>query len=279
MQDYLEYFIIILNKGGESHVNEYLLQRLRADAAHLLLLAENEGKLKNPGVKGRFRELLIDNILSPWLPPDVHCGTGMIVGSNNERKEATQDDVVLYAKGICPPILVSKNAPEGIFLYNSVLARIEVKSCLNNTELTKFLRATKEIASLKLAVRDGCTNQFTGTLNFLFAYKSDLTPGQDSELKRLISAMSKQSIEPLSGIVSMLCVPGRGFYKIGIEHGKRVWQKHLSDDPRDHIAWFVACLSNSCFEYLIQRQGRNSTNSLEVGVGFYLDHPFEAVNI
>ncbi|MEG4504228.1 hypothetical protein QUA81_08950 [Microcoleus sp. F6_B4] len=260
-------------------MNDYLLQRLRADAAHLLSLAENERKLKHPGVKGRFRELLIDNILSPWLPPDVLCGTGMILASNNERKEATQDDVVLYAKGICPPILVSKNAPEGIFLVNSVLARIEVKSWLNKTELTKFVRAAQEIATLQLAVRDGCTNQFTGTLNFLFAYKSDLTPGQDSELKRLILVMSKQSIDPLSGIVSMLCVPGGGFYKIGVENGNRVWQKHLSNDPLDHIAWFVACLSNSCFEYLIQRQGRNSTNSLEVGVGFYLDHPFEAVNL
>ena len=260
-------------------MNEYILERLRADAAHLLSLAENEGKLKHPGVKGRFRELLIDNILSPWLPPDVHCGTGMIVASNNEVKEATQDDVILYSKSLCPPVLVSKNAPEGVFLYNSVLARIEVKSCLDKTELTKFIAASKKINTLQVEVRDGCTNQFTGTLNFLFAYKSNLKSGQDSELKRLISAMSKQSINPLSGIVSMLCVPGRGFYKIGIENGNRVWQKHLSEDPRDHIAWFVGCLSNSCFEYLIQRQGRNSTNSLEGGVGLYLDHPFEAVNI
>lgn len=262
-------------------MNEYLLQRLRADAAHLLSLAENEGKLKHPGVKGRFRELLIDNILSPWLPPDVHCGTGMIVASNNERKEATQDDVVLYAKSLCPPVLVSKYAPEGVFLYNSVLARIEVKSCLNNTELTKFVVAAKEIDTLKLDVRDGCTNQFTGALNFLFAYKSDLKSGQDSELKRLISVMKSEliNIDPLSGIVSMLCVPGRGFYKIGVENGNRVWQKHLSNDPLDHIAWFVACLSNSCFQYLIERQGRDYKNSLEGGVGLYLDHPFKAISI
>ncbi len=72
---------------------------------------------------------------------------------------------------------------------------------------------------------------------------------------------------------------GRGFYKIGMENGKKVWQKHMSSDPLDHIAWFVGCLSNSCFEYLVQRQGRDSINSLEGGIGLYLDHPFETVNI
>ena len=260
-------------------MNEYILQRLRTDAGHLLSLAENEGRLNHPGVKGRFRELLIDNILSPWLPPDVHCGTGMILANNNVRKEATQDDVVLYAKSLCPPVLVSNEAPEGIFLYNSVLTRIEVKSKLNKTELTKFVAAAKEIADLKVDVREGCTKQFTGALNLIFAYKSDLTLGQDSDLKRLIEVMKEQSIDPLSGIVSMLCIPGRGFYKIGIENGNKAWQKHRSDDPLDHIAWFVACVSNSSFQYLIERQGRKCKNSLEGGVGLYLDHPFEAVNI
>jgi hypothetical protein len=260
-------------------MNEYILQRLRADADHLLSLAANEGKLNHPGVKGRFRELLIDNILSPWLPPDVHCGTGMILANNNVRKEATQDDIVLYAKSLCPPVLVSKEASEGIFLYNSVLARIEVKSKLNRKELSKFVTAAKEIAALKVDVRDGCTGCFTGALNLLFAYESDLTSDQDSDLKRLITVMNEQDIKPLFGIVSMLCIPGRGFYKIGMENGSRVWQRHTSSDPLDHIAWFVACLSNSSFQYLIERQGRDSRNSLEGGVGLYFNHPFVAVSI
>lgn len=260
-------------------MNEYILQRLRADAGQLLSLAANEAKLSHPGVKGRFRELLIDKILSPWLPPDVHCGTGMILANNNVRREATQDDVVLYAKSLCPPVLVSREVPEGIFPYNSVLARIEVKSKLNKTELSKFVAAAKEIAGLKVDVREGCAKRFIGALNLLFAYDSDLASGQDSDLKRLISVMREQSIEPLSGIVSMLCVPGRGFYKIGVENGNRVWQKHQSNDHLDHIAWFVACLSNSAFQYLAERQGRDSNNRLDSGVGVYLDHPFEAVSI
>ena len=261
------------------NMNDYILHRLQSDADHLLSLAENERKLNHPGVKGRFRELLIDNILSPWLPPDVHCGTGMIISKNNVRKEATQDDVVLYAKSLCPPVLASKEASEGVFLYNSVLARIEVKSLLNNTELTKFVKAAKEMASLKVHVRPGCTKPFTGALNLLFAYKSDLTSGQDSDLKRLIKVMDKQSIDPLSGIVYMLCIPCRGFYKIGEENGNRIWQKHSSDNPLDHIAWFVACVSNSSFQYLIERQGRDHENSLEGGIGSYLNHPFDTVSI
>ncbi len=260
-------------------MNEYILDRLRADGKHLLVLAENEGKISHRGVKGRFREILINNILSPWLPPDVHCGTGLIIAGNNARKDVTQDDVIVYANSLCPPVLVSRDTPEGVFLYNSVLARIEVKSVLNNTELSKFVVAAREMATLKVDVRPGCSKSFTGALNIMFAYKSDLKSDDDSELKRLVRNLNYSNIDPLSGIVSMLCVLGRGFYKIGMENGKQVWQKHMSNDPLDHIAWFVGCLSNSCFDYLVQRQGRDSINSLEGGIGLYLDHPFETVNI
>jgi hypothetical protein len=261
-----------------SKMDNYILQRLRADAGHLLALSENERKLPHPGVKGRFRELLIDNLLSPWLPPDVRCGTGMIIDNCNGRTEATQDDIVLYAKSLCPPVLASDQAPEGVFLYNSVLARIEAKSTLNRSELVKFVSAASEIFKLRVNVQTGCDKQHVGALNLLFAYKSDLTSGNDSELTRLIDVMKEKNISPVSGIVSMICVPGRGFYKIGLDNGRRVWQKHQSNDPCDHIAWFVACVSNSCFKYLVERQGRDITNSLEAGIGSYLNHPFVSVS-
>lgn len=260
-------------------MNKYIIDRLRADANHLLLLAENEDKLQHQGMKGRFRELLIDNILSPWLPPDVKCGTGMIIGGENFRRDSTQDDVILYDKSLCPPVLVSDGAPEGIFLYNSVLARIEVKSTLNRSELNKFVRASIDISKFKVDVRPGCDALFTGALNMLFAYKSDQKIEEDKELKRLVEVMKEENLDSLSGIVSMICVPGWGFYKIGMGGQNKVWQKHNSNDALDHIAWFVGCVSNSCFQYRIQRQGRKIENSLEGGIGLYLNHPFDTIKI
>lgn len=53
-------------------MNNYIFNKLRAEAQHLCLLAENEAKISHRGVKGRFREILVSNILSPWLPPDAN---------------------------------------------------------------------------------------------------------------------------------------------------------------------------------------------------------------
>ena len=120
-------------------MNEYLLSRLRADAAHILAQARNEEQLQHQGLKGRFRELLIDNLLAPWLPPYILCGTGMIIAAENQVRQNTQDDIIIYDRSLVPPILASPNhAPEGVFLYNSVMARIEVESTLTRADLSRF---------------------------------------------------------------------------------------------------------------------------------------------
>lgn len=260
-------------------MNNYIIDRLRSDARHLLLLAENEGKLQHKGLKGRFRELLIDNLLSPWLPPDVRCGTGMIIDNENRQRDSTQDDIIIYDNSLCPPVLVSDAAPEGVFLYNSVLARLEVKSLLNRGELEKFVSSSIEISKFEVSVPPGCQRRFTGALNLLFAYRSDQKKEENNEIYRLIDVIKKKSLDPLSRIVSMICIPGWGFYKIGLKDGGPIWQKHRSEDPLDHIAWLIGCISNSCFQYRIERQGRDKGNSLENGVGLYLDHPFDEISI
>ncbi len=55
----------------------YVLERLRSDSRHLSELATIDGQIGHPGVKGRFRELLLNNLLIPWLPSGMVCGTGL----------------------------------------------------------------------------------------------------------------------------------------------------------------------------------------------------------
>jgi hypothetical protein len=89
-------------------MDSYILNRLRADASHVLELAKQQGELQHQGIKGRFRELLINNLLAPWLPPYCECGTGMIIqGDGNVYRDSTQDDIIIYDRSITPPILVS----------------------------------------------------------------------------------------------------------------------------------------------------------------------------
>lgn len=255
---------------------------MRCDAAHVLELAAHEGTLQHHGLKGRFRELLIDNFLAPWLPPYVGCGTGMIIATENKQRRATQDDVILYDRSLSPPIMASLGAPEGIFLYNSVLARIEVKSKLTKAHVTSFVDSSLEIADLKFSTKPGCKEGLFGAFNLLFAFESDLTrnEGRNNELKRLIDVLKEKSVDPTNGLVSMLCVARAGFWKIGLSPDKsRVWQRLKSDDPRDHLVWFLGCTSNSCFDAHAARQGRDPSHGLESGIGTYLPHPFEEVDI
>ena len=261
-------------------MKNYILEKLRCDARHVLELAKQEQEIQHSGLKGRFRELLIDNFLASWLPPYVSCGTGTIIAAENEPRKFSQDDIILYDKSLCPPVMASNNAPEGVFLYNSVLARIEVKSKLTAGDINNFIDSSKEISELKFSVNlnSGETSELSGAFNLLFAFDSDLTfekEKQDKDLYRLLEKMDEKEVPRTSGIISMLCVAEKGFWKIGVDDsGNRCWQRLDTQQSEDYLVWFLGCISNSCFQQHCLRQGRNYEKSLESGIGMYLEHPF-----
>ena len=106
-------------------MNDYLINRVLAAAEHTLRRAQLESSVQHLGLRGRFRELLVAELLQPWLPPYVACGSGMIIDVNNKKRQSTQDDIILFDRSLTPPILATESLSlEGVFLYNSVLARI-----------------------------------------------------------------------------------------------------------------------------------------------------------
>ena len=261
-------------------MNSYLVERLRSDAGHVLARAEVEEKVSHQGLKGRFRELLIDNLLAPWLPPYVACGTGLILGAGDSNYLSGQEDIVLYDRSLAPPILASTSAPEGVFLSNSVLARIEVKSRLTLEGVRGFIESSIRVAALRVTVHAAGT-QFVGTHNLLFAFHSDLAAAkeddQDKELRRVLGEMSKAGLDPLNGIVDMICIADRGFWKLVEDKGRRTWGRLRLRDSRDTVVWFVACVSSTCFARHAERTGLDQGRGLAGGIGHYLDAPYEIV--
>ncbi|NOZ84484.1 MAG: hypothetical protein GXP60_06755 [Epsilonproteobacteria bacterium] len=265
-------------------MNNYILDKLRADSLHLIHLSMNEEKVQHTVLRGRLRELLIDNILTPWLPPYVISGTGTIIEAENGKRESTQDDIILFDKTLAPPILGSSSTKEGVFLFNSVLARVEVKSTVTRGHIKDFSSTSLELSKLKFTVGNNFKSNYYGAFNLFFAFKSDAdieNKNENFELKRLVEVMTELDIDPLSGIVSMICILGKGFWKIGLkpDNQTRTWQKLNSNEMVDQITWFVGSISNSCFNAHIQREGRDASKSLESGIGTYLDHPFTDVDI
>ena len=261
-------------------MKDYITDRLRADAGHLLALATNEGKLPHQGLKGRFRELLVDNLLRPWLPPYVSCGTGMIVDETHAVRTSTQDDLVLFDNSLAPPVLASaSHAPDGVFLYNSVIARVEVKSKLTRDDIRDFVKASQEIAKLKHTVQSGFVGALDGCLNLLYAFDSDAKGdgNPNYQINRVIGVMKELKCDPNSGIVSMVCIASHGFWKIGRSQEKKLWQRLRAQKSEDPTVWFVACLSNSAYSAHAMRQGRDPAKGLEGGIGSYLQAPYEDV--
>jgi hypothetical protein len=100
-------------------MNTYIRERLRADARHLIARAAAEQLIEHRRLRGRFRELLVDAILAPWLPPYAACGTGMIVDIDDRIREATQEDVVIFDHSLVPAVFAHISAKDGVSLWTA----------------------------------------------------------------------------------------------------------------------------------------------------------------
>jgi len=252
----------------------YILNRLRIDARHVLTLADHERAIGHPGVKGRFRELFVNNLLVPWLPPAVGCGTGIIIDHEQNVVEAGQEDVVLFDALLGPQILASPHATDGVFLFDNALCRIEVKSILTQEHLKDFAKTSLAIANLKRAARGDDERSVFATLNLLLGFTSNVAEGREGD--SLQNAMLEVGIDPLSGVVSGMCIADRGYWVLGEMHERgnmvRCWKRLIKSTDDDPLAYFVGFTSNSCFD---QRAARQGLSPLGGGIGMYLDHPFE----
>ena len=206
--------------------DSYILERLRADAAHTIAVAECEAALQHPGLRGRLREVLTANLLAPWLPPFCKCATGMIVESRNKPRKSTQNDILVLDSSLAPPVFAKIGGPEGVFLFNSVLLRIEVQSKFNRKGISDFIDASSEVARMQFHEQPECKTKFTKPCNILVAFKSDSSSDEwDYEFHRLCAVIKKKQCPPaLSGFVSAVCVVDKGFWFLKDSGGaERSW--------------------------------------------------------
>lgn len=119
------------------------------------------------GEDGRYREAVLKNVISKFLPKNYSIGTGFVI---NEKKEITkQIDIIIYDD--TSPVLFS----EGDFvvvLANTVKAIIEVKSSIKSTNsLIEIIKTCEENA--KKIESNWALNQ--KMFNGIFCYNSNLS--------------------------------------------------------------------------------------------------------
>jgi len=207
-------------------MNTYIRSRLRADAAHLVARAKAEEFIVHKGLRGRFRELLVDAILAPWLPPYAACGTGMIVDIDDKVREATQEDIVIFDRSLVPAVFAHNSAMEGVFPFDGVLSRVEVKSILTRADLRRAVLASKEIYEMHFCGPHGRTAAMP--ISAIFAFKSDLTGDAVDELTRLLSVVDECGLyyngpcKNVPGPITALCVVERGSWGDSVELRKLI---------------------------------------------------------
>ena len=100
-------------------------------------------ELEHPYLNGKYKEILVGQLLEPLLSSDYSVGSGKVVDSHG--KISHEIDVLLYSKRILPPQLYSDTF--GVFPVESVLSCIEVKSTLTVDELRGTYNKYKDLKS------------------------------------------------------------------------------------------------------------------------------------
>ena len=123
---------------------------------------------------------------------------------------------------------------------------------------------------MKFIKQPDCKSKFTHPFNILVAFKSDSSSNQwDYEFDRFCNVMKEKQCPPaLSGFVSAICVVDKGFWFLkGFSKTERSWYRQDTDTKEDRLAHLVAKASNTAYRAHAERQGRDPSQGLEVGIG------------
>jgi hypothetical protein len=210
--------------------NPLVTEIVRARVKAALAAAESLAAVEHALVKGRLRELLIDQLLRPLLPPSFGLGTGVIVDADGGN--SGEIDIVVFNREILMPLLVGER--DGIFPVEACLYAIEVKSVLERRDIGETIEKFRRLQKLR---RQPNANQFE-PVGTLFAFGDHMAKERDAILRHYDSVDS--STPPL---IRVGCVVGRAYwYYSAAENTWRVF-----DDDQDHSEFirFVGGLANT----------------------------------
>lgn len=207
--------------------------------------------LDHLGLRGIAREIMLENLLRPVLPPEVKVGTGKLTDVRGHLTR--QIDLVLYSPQILPPGLYDQRL--GIFPVESALYTVEVKSTLDRQEVRMAVENARSILQMRvLPTNYWVAGKPTGgptalPVRALFAFDSDLDGEGKSELNRYREIDDRANEEPAIGVI---CVCGVGYWYFERGDG---WKFMRATPTCDEVLSFLGGLTNT-IPKLISAKGR-----------------------
>jgi hypothetical protein len=220
-----------------------VIDLVRARFANVKQYSQALAAVPHDGLRGRFREILAESLLLPYLPPSVELLTGTILGANGQTREArNEDDLVLYDQ-TWAPLLLRTGGREAIIPITGVRAHIEVKSTLRLADVDDALRAAAELNRMSI---------HSAPIGLVFAFASDI--GMNHHIPRLLlEQTAKMGYQPSRGQtpcpIQGVCVLGRGSWfltenlKANLASG---WYEVKAEEDRELLA-FISIVSNAMF--------------------------------
>jgi hypothetical protein len=228
--------------------HEQILKGFRNSVIAALAKFRETAEMDHAGLKGRFRELFVKDLLRPVLSNEFLAGSGVVVDYTG--RTSREADVVIFDKFHIPAVLY--NAEEGLFPIEGTYYYGEVKSKLTKNELSDAIekfRAVRDFSSLPNAQGVGGIPS-----RFLFAWTSDLKgEGVEKELERYIETDELALIDPAASII---CVVGKGYCSaLRTPEGKLAWYKLGNADGIQEVVNFIGGVANSLIDFRMQRFG------------------------
>ena len=220
-----------------------VIDLVRARFANLKQYSNALAAVHHDGLRGKFREILAENLLAPYLPPTVELLTGTILGADGqERKARNEDDVVLFDQ-TWAPLLLRTRGRDAIIPITGVRAHIEVKSTLKLADIRPALAAAAELNRMAIE---------TAPIGLLFAFTSEI--GMDHHIPTLLlNQVNEIGYQPRQGHtpcpIQGICILGRGSWFL--TENKKVnsppgWYEVKAEEDRELLA-FVSIVSNAMF--------------------------------
>jgi hypothetical protein len=250
----------------------YIAETLLIDAKAAIERSKLQQKIGHPGLRGVLREEILLAFMEFRVPHFVLLGKGTIIDSQDRHRHEGEDDVILYDKEITPPIKMYSGSTNGVYHFNGVLGRVEVKSSLEAKDYTQFVQRSHALTQFKVDVRHELVQSIDVAYNYLFAF--DSIARSKCEIQRFYEACEKNQIDPLSGVASVLCILGKAIYRLHGDSTRRFWQVARADDSSAHqLVRFASMVSEMSLRQHIIRTARKIEDSLEISVGNYLWDP------
>jgi hypothetical protein len=251
-------------------------EHIEAAAAGVIARSKVVAAHSHGGLKGTFREILISELLEPWIPQSCGVGTGAVIyGLEKGPTFKGQDDIIVFDKSICPPILAKRDNNLGFYLYNSTLLRVEIKSKLDVAGLDDFIRSSHNLTSGGFVGRPGAQitdKQQTAPHNMLIALDSTISSNSDplAEITRFNDRCRKFGSRFRDGMIDAICILNRGLFALRGSPPNRFWARSDAEEPERQLAQCVAMISSTASVAHITRQGRDPLKTLEAGIGLFV---------